>query len=172
MPTALEPKLAKEEFHARYDDEKPYFEFWDGEAVQKTGGTWLHSVTQGAMLRLLDNIGFDSLPEVTLHLDPSYELIPDVIALEGILRGDYPTEPFEVVIEVLMPQDPFTRLMRKCWLYERWGIRQIVIVDPQDRQVWRFTDGSPRESDIIATRGEAKIPAQALWDEVDLQYKL
>jgi Uma2 family endonuclease len=171
MPTAVDHKLTKEEFHARYEGEKPYFEFWDGEAVQKTGGTWLHSMTQGALLRLLDNIGFDSLPEVTLHLEPSYELIPDVIALEGIPRGDYPTEPFEVVIEVLMPQDPFTRVMRKCRLYERWGIRQIVIVDPQDRLVWRFENGIPVETEVIATRGEAQIPARALWDEVDLQYK-
>jgi Uma2 family endonuclease len=171
MPTVLEHKLTKEEFHARYDGEKPYHEYWDGEAVKKPGGTWRHGIAQGVLVDLLDEIGYQSIMGVTLHLNPSYELIPDVIALEEPLRADYPTEPFEVVIEILMPQDPFSRIMRKCRLYEKWGIRQIVLVDPEERLAWRLASGSLREADVIAFRGEAKIPAQALWDEVDLQYK-
>jgi Uma2 family endonuclease len=171
MPVVAEHKLTKEEFHARYDGDKPYYEYWDGEAVQKAMPTWLHGLIQGILRDMLRGIGYVSASEITLHLDPSYEPIPDVIAVEGPATGRYPTKAFEVVIEILSPQDPFSRVLRKCRLYEKWGIRQIVVIDPEARAVWRFEHGMPVETDILATRGEAKILAQALWDEVDLQYK-
>ncbi len=41
MPAVAERKLSLQEFHARYDGEKPYFEYWDGEAVQQTMPTLL-----------------------------------------------------------------------------------------------------------------------------------
>jgi len=167
MPAVAEHKLSLEEFHARYAGEKPYFEYWDGEAVQKSMPARLHSLIQKILLRLLDAMGFDSGPEVTLKLDPGYEPIPDVIATEGQIGDPYPTEPFEVVIEILSPDDPFARVVRKCGLYEKWGIRQIIVLDPKARLVWSFESGSLRETDIIARRGESVITAQELWAEVD-----
>ena len=167
MPAVAERKLSLQEFHDRYDGEKPYFEYWDGEAVQKSMPTRLHSLIQKILLHLLDAMGFDSGPEVTLKLDPAYEPIPDVIAAEGHIGDPYPTEPFEVVIEILSPADPFARVVRKCHLYEHWGIRQVVVIDPQDRLVWSFENGSLHETDIIARRGESVITAQELWAEVD-----
>jgi Uma2 family endonuclease len=167
MPVVAESKLTKEEFHARYDGEKPYYEYWDGEAVQKSMPTWLHGLVQGILQSLLRGIGYASGSEVTLHLDSAYEPVPDVIATTRPPTGRYPTEPFDVVIEILSPDDPFSRVLRKCRLYEKWGIRQIVVIDPEERIVWRFENGVPIETDVIAYRGDAKIPAQALWDEVD-----
>jgi Uma2 family endonuclease len=167
MPAIAEHKLSKEEFHARYDGEKPYYEYWDGEAVQKAMPKWLHGLIQKLLTRMLDEIGFESASEVELHLDPNYEPVPDIIAIVGPQREPYPTKPFEVVIEILSPDDQFSRVLRKCRLYEKWGIRQIVIVDPQDRVVWRFENGGPVETDVIASRGEAKVLAAALWEEVD-----
>jgi Uma2 family endonuclease len=167
MPAIAERKLSKDEFHARYDGEKPYVEYWDGEAVRKSMPTWLHGLIEGILLILLRGIGYAAMTEVTLHLDPDYEPVPDVIGMDKLPTGRYPTEPFEVVIEVLSPDDPFSRVLRKCRLYEKWGIRQIVVIDPEERRVWRFENGAPVETDVIAYCGEAKIPAQALWDEVD-----
>jgi Uma2 family endonuclease len=171
MSPVAEHKLTKEEFHARYDGEKPYYEYWDGETVKKAGGTWCHGITLGVLTGLLDELGYHSVPGVTLHLDPLYELIPDIVALEEPLRADYPTEPFEVVIEVLLPEDHFSRIMRKCNLYEKWGIRQIVLVDPHDRLAWRFASGSLRETDVIASKGNMKIRASAVWAEVYEHFK-
>jgi Uma2 family endonuclease len=112
-----------------------------------------------------------SASEITLHLDPPYEPIPDVIAVEGPATGPYPTTAFEIVVENLTPQDTFSRILRKCRLYAKWGIRQIIVIDPEAQVIWRSENGILIETDVIATRGEAKIPARALWDEVDLQYK-
>lgn len=167
MAAVAEHKLSLHEFHARHAGEKPYFEYWDGEAVQKSMPTLLHSLIQKILVLLLDAMGFDSRPEVTLRLDPTYEPIPNVIAAEGVFTDPYPTKPFEVVIEILSPADQFSRVLRKCHLYEQWGIRQVVVIDPQDRLVWSFENGSLRETDKIARRGERVITATQLWAEVD-----
>jgi Uma2 family endonuclease len=167
MPAVALQKLSLQEFHDRYDGEKPYYEYWDGEAVQKSMATKLHGLIQLILGRLLGGIGYAAGCEVTLKLDPAYEPIPDVITLDGPIGDPYPTSPFEVVIEILSPDDSFSRVLRKCKLYEQWGIRQIVVIDPKDRLVWRFENGVHRESDVIATRGDAAINAQTLWDEVD-----
>jgi Uma2 family endonuclease len=167
MPAVAVRRLSLEEFHARFDGEKPYFEYWDGEAVQKAMPTRLHSLIQEILVRLLGAMGYDSGQEITLKLDPAYEPIPDVIAAEGAIGDPYPTESFEVAIEILSPEDPFSRVLRKCRLYEKWGIRQVVVVDPKARLIWSFENGSPRETDIIARRGDRAIAARELWEEVE-----
>jgi Uma2 family endonuclease len=169
MPVVAEQELSVEEFHARYDGEKPYYEYWNGEAVQKSAATLLHGRIQAILLRLLDGIGYVSAPEITLKLDPAYEPVPDLIASDGPIDDPYPTSPFDVVVEILSPDDPFSRVLRKCRLYERWGIRRILVIDPADRLVWHFENGAPQETDILAQRGDSVITAQAFWDEVDLQ---
>jgi Uma2 family endonuclease len=167
MPAVAEQKLSVEEFHARYDGEKPYYEYWNGEAVQKSAATLLHGLIQGILLRLLDGIGYVSASEVTLNLDPAYEPVSDVIASDGPIGEPYPTSPFDVAIEILSPKDSFSRALRKCSLYEQWGIRRILVIDPAERAIWHFENGAHRETDVIARRGEQEIPDQALWDEVD-----
>jgi Uma2 family endonuclease len=74
------------------------------------------------------------------------------------------------VIEILSPDDPFARVLRKCWLYEKWGIRQIIVIDPKARLEWSFENGSLRGTDIIARRGGSVIKAQELWAEVDRRH--
>jgi hypothetical protein len=65
----------------------------------------LHSLVQEILVRLLDDLGYEAGHEVTIKLDPDYELIPDVIAAEGDIGDPYPTEPFEIAIEILSPED-------------------------------------------------------------------
>src|ERR1700729_3577506 len=105
MPAVAEQKLSLQEFHDRYDGEKPYYEYWDGEAVQKSMPTFLHGLIQGILMRLLSGIGYAAASEVTLKLDPAYEPVPDVIAIDGPCGDPYPTSPFEVAIEILSPDD-------------------------------------------------------------------
>ena len=168
MPAVAERKLSLEEFHARYDGaEKPYFEYWDGEAVQKSMPTWLHGVIQGILVQLLHAVGYQAGSEVRLKLDPAYEPIPDVIALNDPIEGPYPTKPFEVAIEILSPDDSFSYVLRKCRVYEAWGIRQVIVIDPFKRAVWSFENGSHRETDTIARRGDRVIMAQEFWAELD-----
>src|SRR5580658_166809 len=90
LPAVAEMKLSLDEFHTRYAGEKPYSEYRDGGAVQKSGPTRLHALIQAILL----DIGYDAGPEVA--------------------------------IEILSPDDPFSRVLRKCHF-----VRQLA--DPENR---------------------------------------
>jgi len=45
-------KLSLEEFHRLYDGEKPYREYWFGEAIAKPMPTSLHSAVQSVLIFL------------------------------------------------------------------------------------------------------------------------
>jgi Uma2 family endonuclease len=170
MPTIAAHKLSLEEFHARYDCEKPHYEYWDGEAVQKAMPTVLHSVLQAILTALFRGLGFKSGPEIRLKLDPDHEPVPDVIAMEGAWPSQaYPTEPFEIVVEILSPEDSFSRVLRKCRLYEKWGIRRILGVDPAERIIYSLERGDLRRTELIAERAGHRITAEELWKEVDAE---
>jgi Uma2 family endonuclease len=80
--------------------------------------TSIHGVIQLLLGRMMSEIGYDGGSEVELRLDPNYEFLPDVIATEGLLEHPYPTKAFEIAIEILSPNDQFSRVLRKCRLYE------------------------------------------------------
>jgi Uma2 family endonuclease len=172
MPATQENLLTLDEFRTRYAGQKPYYEYWAGEAIQKSMPTWLHGLIQKILMFLLDGIGYESASEVSLRLDPAYEPVPDVIAVEAPAVQSYPTAPFAVAIEILSPEDSFSRVVRKCRLYEQWGIERIIVIDPSLRAVWSFENGNPRETDVIARRGGKAVTAGELWNEVDRRMPL
>jgi len=107
--------------------------------------------------------------EVTLRLDNDYEPVPDVIAVDRPIQQPYPTRAFALVVEILSPDDPFSRVLRKCRLYERWGIQRILVIDPDTRVVWSFENGALNETTLLARRGTKEATAAELWAEVDRQ---
>ncbi|MFZ0595033.1 MAG: Uma2 family endonuclease [Bryobacteraceae bacterium] len=135
MATASRP-LTKEEFRSLYGGKKPYFEYWFGEAIQKSMPTWLHSVLQRILGDLLVKAGYKSGSEVELRIDPDWEPVPDVIGTSRPITGRYPTEPVEVVIEILSPEDPMSHMLEKCSHYSRIGILATFVVDPDKKIAW------------------------------------
>src|SRR5579875_1491528 len=112
MATVTRP-LTLEEFRYRYAYEKPYYEYWFGEAVQKSVPTWLHAVLQQLLCELLRQAGYKSGPEVELRIVDDWQPKPDVIGVTS-METEYPEKPFEIVAEVLSPDDPMPRVFEKC----------------------------------------------------------
>lgn len=50
--------------------------------------------------------------------------------------GHYPTQPVEVVIEILSPEDPMSRMLEKCSHYSRIGVQATFLVDPDKKIGW------------------------------------
>ncbi len=105
--------LTVEEFRARYANEKPYYEYWFGEAVQKSAPTWLHGVLQALLCELLRGSGYKSGTEVELRVADDWQPKPDVIGTTHV-DEPYPTKPPDVVVEVLSPDDRMHDVFRKC----------------------------------------------------------
>lgn len=131
-------RLTAKQFRELYSDEKPYFELLDGEPVQKTVATRLHSILQLVLCLVLHELGFKPRPELTLDIDDLWQPIPDVSGILGPEEDPYPTHAIAVAIEILSPKDPFTRVVQKSRKYAEWGIKDILVFDPVAREAWHW----------------------------------
>jgi Putative restriction endonuclease len=77
--------LSLEEFDRLYGhDQKPYYEYWFGQAIQKPVPNIIHSLLQAIMAILLREIGLLSGPEVRLKLSSEAQPLPDVVGFSRI----------------------------------------------------------------------------------------
>ncbi len=160
--------LTLEEFRTRYAGEKPSYEYWFGEAVQKSVGTWLHGVLQIILCEFLRRAGYKSSPEVELRIDQNWQPKPDVVGAIST-ENPYPTLPVDVVAEILSPEDKMTRVFEKCRQYERIGIPKIFVFDPESKTAWEWsgqTRNLERVEDLQLPNGH-QIAVQKIWDELD-----
>lgn len=167
MATAAQ-LLTPEQFEAQYNCEKPNYEYWYGEAIQKATATNLHGILQFLLMTLLRDAGYLPRSEVRLKLNPSVWPVPDVIASLDPIQPPYPTRPFEVAIEILSPEDPFRRTLKKFRLYREWGIRHVFIVDGEDRVIREVgSHGEIQETDTLPLDQGRSLPTKRIWDELD-----
>jgi Uma2 family endonuclease len=160
--------LTLEEFRARYAHEKPHYEYWFGEAVQKSAPTWLHGVLQALLGEMLRGAGYKSGTEVELRVVEDWQPKPDVIGITHIDER-YPTKPPDVVIEVLSPDDKMQDVFRKCRQYARIGAPAIFVLDPESQDAWiwnRHTDNLERIDSLDLPNGQT-IPIRLVWEEMD-----
>jgi len=162
--------LSLREFEALYGDRKPYYEYWYGEAYQKSMPTILHSVVQFILNRLLVARGYFAVAEVGLRLSEFARPIPDVIANPVPPASPYPTEPFELAVEILSPADDLNLAVNKAAHYLDWKIQHVWIIDPERRTAYQMSVDHPQPivaTELTAGPGLAPIPLEELWREVD-----
>jgi Uma2 family endonuclease len=150
------------EFEEQFGHEKPYYEFWYGEAIQKSMPTWVHGLLQRILMELLREAGYKAGSEVKLKIHAAFQPVPDVIATSGPIERPYPTKPVEIVVEILSEEDSMSRLLTKCRTYEEWGFQEIYVVDPIARVVFRWSEHRLEEVEAIAGQ-----PAERIWIALD-----
>ena len=85
---------------------------------------------------------FRAGPEVTVRVNPTQYLVPDVVVQEsGSVQRPYPTEPVHLCIEVLSPDDRLSDTIAKCERYHIWGVPHVWIIDPEEHRAWEFPQG-------------------------------
>jgi Uma2 family endonuclease len=163
--------LTLEEFRTRYQGRKPYFEYWFGEPVQKSVPTWLHAVLQSIFTDFLKRAGYKSGSELELRIDAEWQPVPDVTGLSLSPSGPYPTQPVDIVIEILSPDDPFPHVLKKCRQYARIGTRKIFVADPEEKTGWEWNDRDQRleRVDFFQLPNEQSIALAEVWAELDKQ---
>ncbi len=165
MATAAQ-KLTFEEFQAQYEHRDEAYEFWYGEAIRKGMPTWVHGLLQKIIMQLLEEAGFISAAEIELRIEAGAHPKPDVVATKKPPTGRYPTEGLDVVVEIISEDDAYSFVREKCRKYQTWGFQYIYLVDPSDRSVVEWKDGSG----ISCTRLAGDIPVERIWQELDAQY--
>ena len=149
-------------------DEKPYYEYWDGQAIQKPAPSVLHSLLQVILINLLRETGLISAGEVRLQLNRTRQPIPDVIA-GNRLQHPYPTKPFAVAIEILSPDDRMQRLLRRCRFLSEQGIPYIYVFDPEDRTAQRWSHEKEMLENVewLESGDWPSIPVGRIWNALD-----
>jgi len=170
MSTIAE-KLTSDRFREMYAQRKPHFELLDGDPVQKTLPTKLHSILQLVLCLMLKELGFKPRPELTLAIDEHWEPTPDVSGIVGQEEDPYPTRAIAVAIEILSPDDRFTRVIQKCRKYAEWGVKDILVFDPVDRDAW-YWDTSSGDLNRIKERYQFHSrPVELALEEVFRQFE-
>jgi Uma2 family endonuclease len=153
--------LSVEEY-LRYSG-KPNCEYRDGFLHPKPIPTTLHGLLEFLLVAMLNKLGLQAAPEVTVKLSPAKFLVPDVIAdLE--LESPYPTAPVLLCCEILSPDDRLATTFAKCEEYHAWGVPFCWVLDPVERTAWEHhQDGKPTRASGSLHAGEYSVNLEQLF---------
>jgi Uma2 family endonuclease len=129
---------------------QPDRDYVDGVLEERNLGEWSHSRLQLALARYLGirerqwNVW--GLIEQRVRIGPRRFRVPDVcVFLRGQQIEQIPTKPPLVCIEILSPEDRWTRVERRTEDFLTMGVERVWVFDPQERQVFECTRSGRRE---------------------------
>jgi Uma2 family endonuclease len=161
MP-AVSETLTFLEFQAQYQHRETSYEYWYGEAKPKGRPTWIHGLLQRIVMELLGEAGYVAASDVELRIVAEAHPKPDVIATSSAVDNPYPTKAVDVVVEILSADDPMPHLLEKCQAYQVWGFKFVYVVNPESRQLFRWTVSALELSEQLTS-----IPAGRIWHDLD-----
>ncbi len=162
MAAVVAEKLTFAQFRSKYECGDRSYEYWHGEAIQRGMPTWVHGLLQRIMMELLTEAGYIAASEVELRIAPDAHPKPDVIATSGDIGELYPTKAVDVVVEILSDDDPMAYVLEKCQAYQSWGFHYTYVVNPERRQLFRWTGMALELSNELTS-----IPANRIWEKLD-----
>ena len=122
----------------------PDCDYVDGVIEERNVGEWNHADLQGELVRRLRNRGREwgirAAPEVRVRVSKTRVRVPDIcvvsrdIAVEQVI-----TRPPLLCIEVLSPEDRWSRVETRLEDFLKMGVGHIWVFDPQERQVFDCT---------------------------------
>ena len=97
------------------------------------------------------DLRFYTALELRVQVAPTRFRVPDLCLLEADrLPKRVATQPPMLCIEVLSPEDRFSRTREKCQDYLRMGVPEVWVVDPELRKAHVLTaDGIMREHGAV-----------------------
>jgi Uma2 family endonuclease len=154
--------LTVDDFERQYGHENGW-EYWFGEAVQKPTTTWAHSILQQLIAELIRQAGYVTGPEVDLRATPDCRPRLDV---SGVLKreGRY-SRTLAIAIEILSDEGG-RYILEKCRNYEKVGIRQVFVLDPESHRIYEWNKGLVERTDLSLANG-VTISSETIWQEFD-----
>jgi Uma2 family endonuclease len=125
---------------------EPDMDYVDGKLEERNVGEYDHTLVQRAILFWFylreREWGIRSLQEQRTRVGATKVRLPDV----SVFARSTPTEqvftkPQLIAIEVLSPEDRRSRMDKKIRNYIEFGVRNVWVVDPQEREGWDCSDG-------------------------------
>ena len=122
---------------------EPDCEYIDGVLEDRNVGKRKHSQVQGRLTSWLiaetEQHGHDVLVEQRVQLSRSRVRIPDICLVPKDDDSEVVQDPPALWIEILSPEDRWSRIERKLSDVMQFGVPMIWIIDPYERQAWMAT---------------------------------
>jgi Uma2 family endonuclease len=131
-------------------EEEPALEYEDGRVVQKVSPKGKHSGLQVELIERFNRFARPTkLARAFSELRITFErrsYVPDVavyrwarlpVDASGRIANDF-TEPPDLVVEIVSPEQSVTALVRRCLWYVAHGVPVALLVDPADESVLSF----------------------------------
>ena len=143
----------------------PDCEYIDGVVLERNVGKGRHAYTQGEVLAKLRDLvipkALMAIPELRVKVAAARVRIPDICVVEKL--EEIVTAPPRLCIEVLSPDDRWSRVNESIRDYQAMGVPCIWVVDPYSSRAWIFDEENPpREVH------DGRLVAQQLGIEVPL----
>jgi len=130
---------------------EPDMDFVDGILVKRNVGTQLHGRLQAILAsyflryRKSHRIHVFTDTRLLVNAVTGRHRIPDVMVLAlPYQRGKVVKDVPAIVIEIKSPDDTFDDILDRCFDYEKLGVANILVMDPDYMRAWVFDHGDLR----------------------------
>src|SRR5436190_9807814 len=139
---AVAPVRLTLEAFLKLREEEPPLEFADGVVTQKASPKARHSTLQRKLIKALDRSAeINGVAQVFPELRATFggaSRVPDIsvyrrdripLDANGLIVDDF-TEPPDIAIEIVSPEQSVNALVRRCVWYVAHGVQMALLVDP------------------------------------------
>ncbi len=142
---AIASGISLEEYlHTEYE---PDCDYVDGALEDRNVGQKKHGETHTAIaayfFNLRKRLGVRVVTELRMRVSATRVRIPDVAIVDDRDTDEVNQTPPLLCIEILSPDDRFSRLSKVLADYLAFGVPMIWIIDPYDREAFVVTQENP-----------------------------
>jgi Uma2 family endonuclease len=142
---------------------EPDCDYVDGVLEDRNVGKQTHGETQlavGAFFHLQrKRLGIRVVTELRMRVSATRVRIPDVAIVAAEDTDEVKQKPPLLVIEILSPDDRWSRLVKVLADYLAFGVPMIWIIDPYDKAAWVVTQDERTPQQVEELR----------WNDVVIQ---
>jgi Uma2 family endonuclease len=136
---------------------EPDAEYVDGEVEERPMGEYDHATWQTMLAAFFTmrqvEWGIKARTELKLRTGRNYR-VPDVMLLSREAPVEkVVTHPPLAVFEILSPEDRMTRVLKKLAEYDRIGVGAIWVIEPTERECYRYASGELRMASLFVLPG-------------------
>lgn len=181
--TQVKPLITLEQF-LDYPETKPYSEYINGKIEQKTMPQGQHSVLQGRLVSLINDVVLAkkvayALPELRCTF-AGVSIVPDISVFtwdripkneQGKIANRFETYP-DWMIEILSPEQSANKILKKMMFCLEQGTQLGWLIDPEDESVMilkpnQFPEIKSNEESLVVLenlQASLKLSAQEIFN--------
>lgn len=164
------PISVSEYLHSSYE---PDCDYVDGILEERNLGELDHSDVQAALILWFGahrkDWGFRAAPEIRVQVSPTRFRVADICLIaDAAPREQIIETPPLAIIEILSPEDRWSRYRQRLEDYRKMGVRNIWVVDPSARKGFDCSTGSWIEANDFAAAGTpVDLHLDAIFADID-----